>query len=298
MEAPMFQVVVPATTANLGPGYDCIGLAIGLSMTIDVARAETWSVRYDNEEYRELPHDETNLIVQTIQKVAEEKQVEATPLALIVSTDIPLGKGLGSSASAIVAGIAIANEAYQLDIPVSEQLRLATTYEGHADNANAALLGGLVFSYYDGETLDVAQLPAPEMDILLLVPEGSLATEESRSVLPKSLPHDKATSGSAAGTVLAAAFASNDLTLAGRMIERDTFHEPYRKKMFIHFDAIRHRANELGAYAMTISGAGPSLIVFTPLDKTKDIALRLAREYDEYTVIETTPSAHGVLIKD
>ncbi len=293
----MFQVVVPATTANLGPGYDCIGMAIGLSMTIDVARADTWSVRYDNAEYIDLPHDETNLIVQTIQRIAAEKEKEATPLALIVSTDVPLGKGLGSSASAIVAGIAIANEAYDLQITVAEQLRWATTLEGHADNANAALLGGLVFSYFDDETLDVAQLDAPALDIVLLVPEQTLATEQSRSVLPPTMNHAKATAGSAAGTVLAAAFASGDLPLAGRMMEKDTFHEPYRKKMFAHFDEIRQASRELDAYGMTISGAGPSLIVFTKEGEGKHVADVLGRRFEAYETIATTPSAHGVLIK-
>ena len=158
---PMFTVVVPATTANLGPGYDTIGLALDLQMEVSVYEATTWSIRYEQEEYRALDGAEENLIIQTALNVAKAKEVQLPPLALVVSSNIPLGKGLGSSASAIAAGIEVANEVASLHLSLQEKLEWGSRLEGHADNVNAAIAGGLVLSYYKEDELDVVRMPAP-----------------------------------------------------------------------------------------------------------------------------------------
>src|SRR3954452_21184933 len=116
MKEPLFTVIVPATTANVGPGYDSVGMALSLYMTVHVTEASEWNVHYDGEEYAGLPADDTNLIVQTIKNVAKRYGKEVQPHALHITTEIPLGKGLGSSATAIAAGIEIANELLDLSL--------------------------------------------------------------------------------------------------------------------------------------------------------------------------------------
>ena len=293
----MFTVVVPATTANLGPGYDTIGLALDLQMEVSVYEATTWSIRYEQEEYRALDGAEENLIIQTALNVAKAKEVQLPPLALVVSSNIPLGKGLGSSASAIAAGIEVANEVASLHLSLQEKLEWGSRLEGHADNVNAAIAGGLVLSYYKEDELDVVRMPAPTVGALVLVPDAQLATSESRGVLPNTLDHAEATAGSAAGTLFVGAIAQQNWELAGKMLERDTFHEPYRKGMFPHFDDVRELVKEHGAYGMTISGAGPSLFVIAPVDRTESIAEAVRSTYDMYHPIITHPSNQGAIIQ-
>lgn len=292
-----FSVVVPATTANLGPGFDSIGMALALYMKVDVTSADRWSVQYDGEEYQDLASGEDNLIVTTIQHVAKRNGKVASPLQLRVHTEIPLGKGLGSSATAIAAGIEIADHLLSLNLSANEKVRIGSELEGHADNVSAALLGGVTISYFVEEEMHVIHLPEPKIGAVLLVPPAALRTEESRGLLPKQLSHVKAVAGSAASSVMTAAIASGDWVTAGRMMEKDIFHEPYRKSLFPEFDRIREACHDIGAYGMTISGAGPSIFVAVRQGEEEIVADRLKDTFPYYKCLAIKPSDAGAIVK-
>ncbi|MCM3745700.1 homoserine kinase [Sporosarcina luteola] len=297
MEEPLFSVAVPATTANFGPGYDSVGMALSLYMTVDVRESVEWNVHYDGEEYADLPTDDTNLIIRTIQDVAGRYGKEIQPHALHITSDIPLGKGLGSSATAIAAGIEIANELLGLSLTPQEKVQIGSENEGHADNVVAALLGGVTVAYFVADELEVVQLPQPAIGVVILVPPNVLKTTESRGLLPRELPHSVASAGNAASNVMLTAIALGDWKLAGKMMEKDVFHEQYRKPLLNDFDHIRTACHEMGAYGMTISGAGPSIFVAVKEGTQEEIAKRLETEFPHYKTIAIAPSPIGSTIK-
>jgi homoserine kinase len=297
MAKSSFSVVVPASTANLGPGFDSIGLALNLYMTVEVSPSEVWEVTYKDDGFEGLSTGEDNLIVKTVTDIAERKGRVAPASRLMVQSDIPLGKGLGSSATAIAAGIEIANQLLELDLSAKEKVLLGSEYEGHADNISAALLGGATISYFDGVEMDIVHIREPKMGAVILVPPEALLTEASRGLLPGQLSHSEATRSSAAGNVLSAAIARDDWETAGRMMEKDIFHEPYRKKLFPEFDRIREVCHEYDAHGMTISGAGPSLFVVVKQGDESELAKRLAVAFQYYNCIAVKPSVAGAMIK-
>ena len=297
MNIPGFSVVVPASTANLGPGFDSVGLALGLFMKVDVSSSKMWNVTYIDEGFEGIADGDDNLIVKTIKGVAEQHNCEAPTLQLVVQSDIPLGKGLGSSAAAIAAGIEIANHLLDLDLSANDKVRIGSQLEGHADNVSAALLGGATITYFDGEEIDVVHIREPKMAAVILVPPEALLTEASRGLLPDTLTHAEASRSSAAGSLMTAAIAMDDWETVGRMMERDGFHEPYRKHLLPEFVAIRKTCKELGAVGMTISGAGPSLFVAVEQGAEIKIAEKLQIEFPYYQCIAVRPSTTGSEIK-
>lgn len=297
MAAGGFSVTVPATTANLGPGFDHLGLALSLYMKIDVTPSAVWQIEYKDKEYSSLPSDETNLIIQTIQKVAARYERTVGPHQLTVRSEIPLGKGMGSSATAIAAGIEIASELTDLQLSPQDKLRIGSEMEGHADNVTAALLGGMTVSYFTEEDMEILTFPPPPIGVVILVPPVAFETTASRGLLPDYLTHQEAIRGSAAGSLMTAAIAKADWVTAGRMMERDIFHEPYRKSGFPDFDEIREACRETGAYGMTISGAGPSLFIPVPPGTEQQVAASLGQRFPHYQALALEPAEEGACIK-
>ncbi|HSO58006.1 MAG TPA: homoserine kinase [Paenisporosarcina sp.] len=289
-----FSVSVPASTANLGPGFDSIGLALDLHLSIYVSPASKWTVEYRDEGYQHLTSGVDNLIVSTALAVAEQFNRSLSPAKLSVVTDIPLSRGLGSSAAAIAGGIEIADRLLGLDLPMTEKVKIGSAMEGHPDNVSASFLGGLTISYFDGNELEVIHVPHVEIGVVILVPPTEFLTTESRGLLPQSLEHRVATRGSAAGNVLSAALASGDWETAGRLMEKDTFHEPYRKNKFPDFEAIRQVGKDAGAYGSTISGAGPSLFIATKRGDEEGVATRLKDQFPHYECVVLKPSTVGI----
>ncbi|WP_040285272.1 homoserine kinase [Sporosarcina koreensis] len=286
-------VTVPATTANLGPGFDSIGMALSLSMTVEAEPAEAWSVQYESENTEGLPVNEDSLIIQTMGRVTRRAGRKEIPCALRVHSDIPLGKGLGSSAAAIAAGIEIADRLHELKLNRKEKMWFGASIEGHADNVTAAIAGGVTVSFYDGTSLEVMTFDPPDIGGVLLVPEEKLRTDHSRGLLPHQLDYKKATEGSAASSLMAAALATGDWNLVGRMMDRDIFHEPYRKKLFPDFDNIREASHKHGAYGMTLSGAGPSLFIAVHTGQEEEAARALETAFPYYKAIAVRPAAEG-----
>jgi len=293
-----FSVTVPASTANLGPGFDSIGLALDLHLTVDVLKADEWSIDYKQKDYQGLSGDSDNLILSAARTVAQRAGRELPAAKLRVDTDIPLGRGLGSSASAIAAGIEIADRLLGLELSVLEKVKIGSEMEGHPDNISASFLGGLTISYLCEDELELVHIPKAEIGVIILVPPEQFLTADARNLLPQALDYPVAVRGSAAGNVLSAALAAGDWPKAGRMMERDTFHEPYRKIRFADFDKIQELAKEYGAYGSAISGAGPSLFIAVPQGREEAIGGILKNRFPHYECLITRPSSLGVKINE
>ena len=208
------RITVPATSANVGPGFDSVGIAVSKYLTIDVLEAqENWWIEHDLGE--EIPSDEENLLLQTALQVASD----LPPHRLKMTSEVPLARGLGSSSSVIVAGIELANQLAKLQLSDAEKLRIATEIEGHPDNVAPAIFGNLVVaSYVDQETHHLV-LPFPECALVAFVPNYELKTSDSRNVLPSEWSYKEAVAASSIANVAIAALAKGDLRVAGKAIK-------------------------------------------------------------------------------
>lgn len=252
------KIIVPATSANLGAGFDSIGIAVNLYLTIELLEpAESWLIEHD---FEGIPQDEHNLIIQTALELKEDLQ----PYHLKMSSEIPLEHGLGSSSSAIVAGIELANIVGKLHLTLEQKLELACKIEGHPDNVAPALLGGLVVASYDESgKLSYAKLPSPDCKLTATIPPYSVSTKKAREVLPESFSRPDAVLASSKANVLVASLATGDLKLAGQMMESDRFHEKYRAELIPELTKIRDFSREKGAYATYLSGAGSTIMTWS-----------------------------------
>ena len=293
MESRMITVRVPATTANLGPGFDCAALALSLYMEVHAEPADRWEVVYDGREYASLEGGEDNLIVRALVGTAALGGKTAPPCRLRVRSDIPLGKGLGSSATAVAAGIELADRLLGIGLSLEEKVKIGSGMEGHADNVVAALMGGATFSHYRSGRVHTIHIPAPDVSGVVLVPENPFSTDESRGLLPDRLGHREAVGGSSASGVLAAAFATGDWMTAGMMMEEDVFHEPYRQGLFPDFDRIRSFSRSAGAFGTAVSGAGPSIFVLAAPGSEEALAAKLGEEFPGYDPIAVRATAEG-----
>ncbi|WP_040224433.1 homoserine kinase [Bhargavaea cecembensis] len=293
MKPRAFSVRVPATTANLGPGFDCAALALSLYMEVEAVPSKRWEVAYQGEEYAGLESGEDNLIVRTVKETAALHGQTAPPCRLSVKTEIPLGKGLGSSATAVAAGVEIADRLLGLGLSLKEKVQIGSGIEGHADNVVAALMGGATFSHYRDGRVQTVHIPDPRISGIVLVPDNPFSTEESRGLLPGSISHREAVAGGSASGVLAAAFAVGDWETAGRMMEEDVFHEPYRSGLFPDFGRIRSFSRSAGAFGTAVSGAGPSIFILTAPGTEEAMAGRLEEQFPSYRPIAVRASSEG-----
>lgn len=291
-----FQVKVPATTANLGPGFDSIGLAIAMYQNVYVTPSFKWDITYENASHQFLSVGEDNLIMSTIRKVEAVFNKNAPAASMTVQSLIPLSRGLGSSAAAIAAGITIAEKLLEINLSNEEKVKIASDIEGHPDNVSAALVGGLTVSRYEEHELEYVKLTALSTGMLILIPNQELSTATSRNSIPDQLPHSEAASSSAAANVMLAAIMTGNWKIAGRMMEKDKFHEPYRTKWIHSFEKIRDYAKSLGAYGCAISGAGPSIILFADKKDVSSIQSKLQTLFPAYSCIETELDPEGTVL--
>ncbi|QKY71054.1 homoserine kinase [Lentibacillus sp. CBA3610] len=279
-----FRIRVPASSANIGPGFDSMGLALDLYLTLDIAPSDKWEIEQHSPHLPEATSADDHLIVQTARDIASRWNKELPACKMVVWSDIPLARGLGSSASAIVAGIELADRACGLSLTQKQKLDLGSEIEGHPDNIAPALMGGFIISTDINHEIGWMSLPIPDLEAVVYIPEKGLMTEEARSVLPETYKREHATSASAVSNVLIASLASGDYLLAGKMMEHDLFHEPYRAEMIPHYDDIRQEAKQHGAYGTVISGAGPTMISFAPKGQGQAIVSHFKNTMPDYQV--------------
>lgn len=275
-EGDMLQIKVPASSANLGPGFDSVGLALNLYLELEVTYADQWKVIPLSEDLKEFPGDETNFIVQTALDIAARYKKELPPCEVKVSSEIPLARGLGSSASAIIAGIELADSVGKLNLTQKEKFHLASNMEGHPDNVGASLYGGLIIGCQMGEDVDAAIIHSLDLELVAVIPEEELLTKSSRSVLPEEMTFHQAVAAGAVSNVLIAALLTGNEELAGKMMKNDRYHQPYRKKLVPHLEIIEDHAHKFGAYGVTLSGAGPTVLCFVKKGQTASVIKGLA----------------------
>ena len=293
----MLLIQIPASTANLGPGFDSIGIALGLNLTIEATLSDEWKVIVKSDELKDTPTDERNYIVRMAKKAATYFGAEMPACQLIVEGEIPLARGLGSSASAIVAGIELANAFCNLDLSKEEKLRFASLEEGHPDNVGASLYGGMIVGIHSNEDTSLVSLPIGEVEAIITIPPFELYTEDARNVLPDSLNYSHAIQSSAAANVLVAAVATKDWNLVGEMMERDEFHEKYRSELIPHYSKIKRIAEDAGAYGSSISGAGPTIISLASPYAIPFICEQLKEAFPEMTVLHVPMVDVGPVIR-
>ena len=264
------KIIVPATTANIGLGFDSIGIAVDLYLTLTVAEASNeWKIEHPFGEA--VPSNQENLIIETALAVCPSLQ----PHHLVCESDIPMTRGLGSSSSAIVAGIELANQLGKLDLTPQQKVEWATKLEGHPDNVAPAILGGLVVATYDEESQEVDYLQKEiQSDIqgIALIPDFELSTKASRQVLPSEFVYSKAVQASSRSNVLVAALWQEDWENVSRIVEKDLFHEPYRETLIPFLTPVRKLAKDNGAIGTYLSGAGPTVMVLSSKENAPSIA--------------------------
>jgi len=265
-------VSVPATIANLGPGFDCLALAVEWRNRITVDRASATSIEVSGPGEDRIPRDESNLVLRALR--AWELRACVTPgtYAIRIENEAPYGRGFGSSASAIIGGVVAAREL--LGGPCLE-LEIAGEIEGHLDNVSAALLGGITISGYSSrEALRID--PPNGLGVVACVAAERLSTSAARKALPSSVPFNDASFNAARASLLTAALASGDLTqlLAGT---EDALHQRYRFEIAPDSAALVSALRNHG-YAAFLSGAGPSVAVLIPADSA-DAAESVARQH-------------------
>ena len=261
------RITVPATSANVGPGFDSVGIAVSKYLTIDVLEAqENWWIEHDLGE--EIPSDEENLLLQTALQVASD----LPPHRLKMTSEVPLARGLGSSSSVIVAGIELANQLGNLCLSDEDKLEIATKIEGHPDNVAPAIFGNLVVASYVDQQTNHLVLPFPECALVAFVPNYELKTSDSRNVLPSEWSYKEAVAASSIANVAIAALAKGDLRVAGKAIEADRFHERYRQQLVAEFPQVKDIAHQHDAFATYLSGAGPTIMTLLPVEHAEAFA--------------------------
>jgi homoserine kinase len=259
---PRYTLRVPASSANLGPGFDALGLALGVYLTCRFARSESLSIRAEGRDAEQISTGPDNLIWQTAVTVARNQRLDMPSVDLQIQNDIPLGKGMGSSAAALTAGVVIADLLLDLRWKPLRILDEAARLEGHPDNVAPCTLGSIVASAIDsGGVTRAVRLDLPQrFGLAVVVPDFDLPTVKARAVLPESYSRADAVFNVQRASLLVAALAAGATNAFPAALE-DRFHQPYREALVpgLH-EILRLRAP--GLLGCALSGAGPSILVF------------------------------------
>ena len=257
-------VRVPASSANLGPGYDALAAALTFYLELEVEETGSFAVECD---VPGVALDRTNLCVR-----AFEALHPADDVAFRIRSEIPVSSGLGSSAAAIVAGLAAADHMFELDAPLFD---LAAELEGHPDNVGAALNGGFVVCADDGPPVRFD--PVPGLEGVLAIPAEKVVTEEARAALPEEVPLADAVHNTAHAALLVLGLARGDLDLVARGLS-DRIHQPRRARLYPRSMELLASARKLGAIGASISGAGPAVLFWCDWQQTGALFERLRAE--------------------
>lgn len=260
------KVKVPATVANLGPGFDSLGVAIQMHLEVDIEpRRDSVDIMVEGEGAETLPQDETNLVIKAMNQFFDHVGRRPPGYSVRVKNPIPLASGLGSSAAAVVGGLYAARAITGRNVAQTDMIRLAIEMEGHPDNIMPALLGGLVVCYGgDGEEARYFRLePSDRLVPIIAVPREGFSTAQARRALPSDVAFADAqfTASRAALLVAAVTMGAGSEVLAEAM--NDRLHEPHRLKLMPETAAVHEELGEAGL-AVSLAGAGPSLLVVVP----------------------------------
>lgn len=273
----IIRVQVPATTANLGPGFDCLGMALELHNIVEmVPVSRGLTIEVSGEGTAEIPRDENNLVFQSARRVFNQVDFPMGGLKIRLLNKIPVARGLGSSTSAIVGGIIAANILSGGKLSVKDMINLASSIEGHPDNVAPALLGGIVVSINDDDEIKFLKIdPPPGLKGVVAVPDFNLTTKTSREVIPAQVLFQDAAFNVGRVALLVAALQQGDLSLLGAAME-DRLHQSFRSPLIPGLKKVLAAAKLAGARGVTLSGAGPSVIAFA--DSNFELIARVMSE--------------------
>jgi homoserine kinase len=265
-------MTLPATSANLGPGFDAVGLALSMHLTVEAHTAPAFAISATGRDAALCGALENNLILDTYRDVLKRAGAAVVPLHLILHNEIPLGMGCGSSAAALLAGIALADHFGGLKLTEAAIVAEASRREGHPDNVAACWFGGFTISADDGK-IAYATFPGdPTWEMLLAVPAASLSTEKARALLPENYSRADAVFNVQRTSLLVAAFAQRRLHLLA-MAMQDRMHQPYRAEACPMLKTLLPLAAEPPSFGnkfagVALSGAGPSVLLFLAPETT------------------------------
>jgi homoserine kinase len=291
------SVKVPATTANFGSGFDCFGMALPLYNIITIeetvlpgtgveVNVVSDSQNSENLAIEHIPKDENNLVYKAVEMLYNSIGQSPSELKITIKSNIPIAKGLGSSASIIVGGLYAANELLNKPADEAALLSIATELEGHPDNVTPAIVGGFVMSSLEEDgSIVYRKLNWPEDWILnIFIPDYELVTEISRSVLPTEVPIKDAVFNASRTAMFIEALYSHDANLM-KLALQDKLHQPYRSKLVPGLDEIvknlRHEEDVLGC---TLSGAGPAILVISLKNKVERVKSIVIENWENYNV--------------
>jgi homoserine kinase len=275
-------VRVPATTANLGVGFDCLGAALTMTNQFQFTEVETdhrLKIIVEGESAHKVAIDENNLIYQSFVRLYQKIKQTPPNVKIIIKPSIPLSRGLGSSATAIIGGLLGANNLAGNPLSQEEVMAMAIAIEGHPDNVVPALLGNCQLSVADGNGWQISSIPwHPEIIPVVAIPEFELSTAEARSVLPDQYNRQDAIFNISRMGLLIRALATNN----GEWLKTalaDKIHQPYRQKLIKGYDQLHQAATSAGAYGMVISGAGPTLLSLTNATQVEQVICSISQTW-------------------
>lgn len=287
-------VRVPATTANIGPGFDSMGCALALydRLTCEVLPAGKLAITGCPEQYQ----NEENLAVQGYRAVLSRLGLPNEGLSLNIRAEIPVCRGLGSSAALIAGGAAAANLLHGSPLPPAELLEVTNEIEGHPDNLAPAIYGGLTASLVEDGKPRTVKLPlSPTLRWVAAIPDFELSTHLARAVLPKEVAFVDAVYNASHAAVLAGALGSGDRELIA-MALRDRLHQPYREKLIPEYNKVKTAAEQCGAIAFCISGAGPTLLALTDeASFAAQFAEKCKRLEHRWNIMELAVDTEGIV---
>ncbi|WP_372791876.1 homoserine kinase [Paraconexibacter sp.] len=266
-------VRVPASSANLGPGFDTFAAALALHVEVEVVETGRFAVETD----LAIARDRRNLVVRGFERLHAPDDFEFR-----ITSTVPLSGGLGSSAAAYLAGLMAADHLFELD---ADLLALATELEGHPDNVAAALLGGFVICA-DGEATRFD--PPMGLEAVLVVPDEAVRTKEARAALPAEVPMSEAVFNVAHGALLTLGLARGDWDLVQRGLA-DRLHQDRRAPLFPRSAALLRDVQDMGALGATISGAGPTVLVWSHYEQTGGVVEALRARTDGWASVSRVP---------
>lgn len=256
-----FEVKVPGSTANLGPGFDSFGLALPLFLTIRVKKSKRTLIKLVGDNLEQVPTDKSNLVYKTIEYFHKLYGYKAPDIEIELESEIPLSRGLGSSGAAIIGGLLAANQLIGNEATIDELFQIAANIEGHPDNVGASLYGGFVITATDGKLAKIEKITPPTgLNLLLLIPKYTLSTKVARGCIPNEIPvKDTAFNIGHASLFIVYMLTGQFDKLSIAM--KDRVHQPYRQSSVKGLERLINESENTDLFSTALSGAGPTILL-------------------------------------
>lgn len=294
----MIKIQIPSTSANLGAGFDALGLALNFYNYIEMEESDTIDITSVDD--TPVPTDENNLVYTSAKTLYEICGKKLKGLKIVQNNNIPMTRGLGSSSACIVGGLVGANTLMGNPLSLDDIVNLSAEIEGHPDNTAPALLGGIVTAVFDGQAVHwVKQEVHTALKFVVIIPNFELSTEKARSALPKEVSHKDAVYNLSRASLFSASLLTGKYENLRTAVD-DRLHQPYRLPLIPHADEVFKIAYTLGAYAVYMSGAGPSIMAIVD-EKNQFFAgkIRFAldqRNLKSWRVLELSIDNNGTVL--